>query len=99
MTWDEAIKSVQEGNFISNKNFSSNESIHEWNEELVYEDGTILSGALINIMHEEDWSKDGWYIKYTKEQVDRNKLERLHKEFKGYTLSGKNRSYEECIRK
>ena len=97
MTWEEAIKSAQEGNFVSNKNFSSNESMHEWNNELVYEDGAILSGALINIMHEEDWSKDGWYIKYTKEQVDRNKLEELHKEFKRCTLSGKNRSYEECI--
>ena len=97
MTWEEAIQSAIEGNFVSNKYFTEEQSMHEWNEKLVYEDGAILSGALINIMHEEDWSKDGWYIKYTKEQVDRNKLEELHKEFKRCTLSGKNKSYEECI--
>ena len=28
MTWSEAIKSAQEGNFVSNKNFSSYESMH-----------------------------------------------------------------------
>ena len=97
MILDEAIKKACEGNFVSNKYFTAEESMHEYNDRLYYEDGAVLGSALINIMHDENWSKDGWYIKYSKEQIDRNKLNQLHKEFGGTMISSKNRSYEECV--
>jgi hypothetical protein len=71
--------------------------MHEYKGNLYYEDGADLTtdGFIETLFHEE-WSREGWFIKYSKEQIDEEKLERLHNENKSKMLEyGK--SYEECI--
>lgn len=99
MIWSEAIDSAKEGNFLSNNNFDDKQSMHCYDGYLFYEDGSVLSGSLVNIMYDEEWSKDGWFIKYTKDKVNQNKLKEIHEEFKNrmLTMEKTYRSYEECI--
>lgn len=94
MTFDEAVRSCREGNFLTNKNFGSDQSMHMYKGELYYEDGCCLTHHLHHLQNEE-WFKEGWDIKYPKDRVDTVKLDKIHQENSKYTLFGK--SYEECI--
>lgn len=92
----EALQSAREGNFVSHHSFDYNESMHEYNGDFYYEDGTNLTvGGFINRLAYEEWSREGWFIKYSKEQIDKEKLKNLHNNSKGYMLN--NKSYEDCI--
>lgn len=96
---DEAFKLAKEGHFMSNKYFTQEQSMHYNNACFYYEDGSNLStGNFIdNYLKKEDWAKFGWYIKYDKSLVDKDILNKLHKENNGYMLH--DCSYEDCIRK
>lgn len=95
----EACQSAREGNFVSHNNFSSNESMHEYKGNLYYEDGADLTtNGFIDILTYEEWAKEGWFVKYSKEKVDKDKLKKLHKNNEGYMFRN-NKSYEECIRR
>jgi hypothetical protein len=64
---------------------------------LYYEDGANLtSDGFINILEKEQWSREGWFVKYSKEQIDKEKLEMIHIDNKGRMLSY-DESYENCI--
>lgn len=94
MTLLEACQLCREGNFVSHRNFDSSQSMHEYQYSLYYEDGANVSHDLGWIENQE-WAKDGWFIKYSKEQVDKDKLNEMHRINKGNMLYGQ--SYEECI--
>jgi hypothetical protein len=96
MTFNEACLSCSEGNFVSHRNFDSSQSMHEYKTDLYYEDGANLTHHL-DWLENEEWAKDGWYIKYNKDQVDKDKLDKMHKDNKGYMLQ--KGTYEDCIRK
>lgn len=95
MNMDEALKSANEGNFLSNKYFTEEQSLHFYNGQFYYEDGVLLNEGTLNGIKEEDWAKEDWEIKYPKEKVDKDKLLLLHEEGKGMMLC--NKSYEDCI--
>ena len=94
MTLLEACQSCKEGNFVSHTNFSSDQSMHEYNNTLYYEDGANLTHHLGYIASQE-WAKDGWYIKYKASKVNRDMLTRKHEDNKGLMLQ--DGSYEDCI--
>ena len=96
MTIQEAFVSCSEGNFVSHRNFDSSQSMHEHNCTMYYEDGANLTNHL-DWLENEEWAKDGWYVKFTKDQVDQEKLDKIHKDNKGYMLQSG--SYEDCIRR
>jgi hypothetical protein len=46
--------------------------MHEYKGDLYYEDGANLSSnGFIEKLAQEKWSKEGWFIKYTKEQINK----------------------------
>jgi hypothetical protein len=93
----EACQSAREGNFVSHKYFDTKQSMHEYNYNLYYEDGANLtSNGGMEFLEKEDWAKDGWYIKYPKEKVDKEKLRKLHDNNNGLMFMD-NQSYEDCI--
>lgn len=93
----EACLSAREGNFVSHHSFDYNQSMHEYNGNLYYEDGANLTAnGFINTLEREKWSKEGWFVKYSKDQVNKEELKKLHENYKSYMLKyGK--SYEDCI--
>lgn len=93
----EACQSAREGNFVSHHSFDYNQSMHEYNSNLYYEDGANLtSDGFIEILEQEEWSREGWFVKYSKEQVNKEKLKKIHENNKGRMLNY-NESYENCI--
>jgi len=97
MTILEACQSAREGNFVSHKNFDREQSMHEYNYNLYYEDGANLtSTGFIETLGREDWAKNGWYVKYPKEKVNKDKLKKLHEDGNQYMLKN-NQSFEDCI--
>jgi hypothetical protein len=97
MNLKEACKSAREGNFVSHHSFDYNESMHEYNGDLYYEDGANLTvDGFIDTLEHEEWSREGWFIKYSKEQVNKQRLRELHTNNKGRMLNY-NESYENCI--
>ena len=94
MTLLEAYQECRKGNFVSHISFDEKQSMHEYNHTLYYEDGANLSAGDFDL-YTEEWAKEGWYVKYTKEQVDREKLKKMHNENKNYMLQSG--SYEDCI--
>ena len=97
MTVQEAIRSCEEGNFVTHINFSSYESMHMYKGKLFYEDGADLTTSNFKLEN-EDWAKDGWRIKFSKDKVDNDKLSKLHEKRKYRMLQGIE-TYEECINK
>lgn len=96
MNLSEACQAARDGNFVSHHSFDHKQSMHEYNGNLYYEDGANLTASgFINILPKEKWSNEGWFVKYSKEMVNREKLKKLHVENKGYMLQDK--SYEDCI--
>ena len=96
MTFEEACRAAYDGNFVSNINFSEDQSMHAFNGDLYYEDGPNLTkGNFLDKISKEEWAKKNWYIKYTSDKVDREKLKELHYLFKNRMCHGE--SYEDCI--
>lgn len=100
MTLDEACKSAREGNFISHVSFDANQSMHEFNGDLYYEDGANLTigGRLDYIIRKKQWAMNDWYVRYPYIMVDTEKLKKLHDEF-GSKMLPTGRNYNECIKK
>jgi len=97
MNLQEALQSATEGNFVSHKCFDSNQSMHKFNNSFYYEDGVNLNtNNFLNILGEEEWTKDGWYVKYGKESINKEKLKEMHNKNKNY-LFLRDASYEDCI--
>lgn len=94
MNIEEALKVCEEGNFISNRYFDENQSMHYYNGEFYYEDGGVI-GRHMPWLIKQDWAKTGWRIKINKDCVDFNKLDTLHKKYKN-TIMNSGESYEEC---
>lgn len=93
----EAFKSAREGNFISHTYFDEKQSMHEFKYELFYEDGANLTiNGGIEFLEQQEWAKEGWYIKFPKEKVDIEKLKKLHEDSKTIMLKY-GQSYEDCI--
>jgi hypothetical protein len=95
MTFQEACESCISGNFLSNVSFDSKQSMHSYRDILYYEDGACLLHHL-DFISSQNWAKDGWYIKYTQDKVDKEKLDTMHKVNTGFMLSSD--SYEDCIK-
>lgn len=97
MKLKEACQSAREGNFVSHHSFDYDQSMHEYNGNLYYEDGANLTvDGFISILEKEQWSREGWFVKYSKELVNKEKLEKLHNNNKGRMLNY-NESYESCV--
>lgn len=94
MTFYEACQSCREGNFLSHKSFDAKQSMHEYKGILYYEDGAVLTHHL-DWLSNQDWAKEGWYVKYTNNLLDIEKLAVMHKMSRGMMLN--ERSYEECV--
>lgn len=91
----EAMASCREGNFVSHKGFDNKESMHCYEGTFYYEDGCNISNQLDWFTNEESL-QDGWYVKFTKDNVDVDKLKKLHANSRGLMLRCS--SYEECIK-
>jgi len=97
MTLTEACMSAMEGNFISHKHFDSKQSMHSYKGDLYYEDGANLTlGSGFDYLNHEEWAKEDWYVKFSAEKVDKEKLKELHEKYGNIMLQG-DKSYEECI--
>jgi hypothetical protein len=97
MTLQEAIQSVREGNFVSHKYFNSKQSMHEYKGNLYYEDGALLtSNNTMEWLQREEWAKTDWYIKFSEDKINKDKLKDLHDRF-SRTMLPYNSSYEECV--
>ena len=94
--FDDAQNLCYMGFFVTHCNFSSFESMHEFDGNIYYEDGANLttSGLLLNPF---DWMESGWRIKATPDKVNFEKLRNMHEGSKGLMLADS--SYEECIMK
>lgn len=92
--FEDALNLCYMGFFVTNIGLDSNESMHEFNGNIYYEDGANLTtGGLVDKPY--DWMLSGWRIKASPDMVNFEKLHEMHKGSKGYTLTGS--SYEECI--
>lgn len=98
MTLTEACKSAREGNFVSHEYFDDNQSMHSYNNDLYYEDGANLTiGSGLDFIKREEWAKNGWSVKYTKDKVNTEKLDNMHKQY-GSRMLPYGISYEDCIK-
>ena len=72
MTLEEALLKAKEGNFITNEYLDTYECIHYYNGKFYYEDGAVIPE---DTMYENDYTKNAnWRIKFTADQVDKEKL-------------------------
>lgn len=94
MNLNEAIVMCHKGNFMTHKNFDSNQSMHYYNGSLYYEDGANLDSHL-RWMKQEESLQDGWSVKFTSEQVGSQTLSNMHFANRNYML--RSGSYEDCI--
>ena len=80
---------------MTNDNFSEDQSLHFWKGDFYYEDGALLNDEFLESLYEQDWSKEHWHVKKAPYEYDKDKLEKMHIESKGYMLQ--NGSYEDCF--
>lgn len=93
----EAIEAAENGAFVSNERFSSDESLHYCNGKLYYEDGAVVTEEFLE---QQDFAKgDTWFIKFTADRVNLEMLRGLHEKAGTYMLSAYPdiESYEDCI--
>ena len=91
----EALEYARKGCFVTSSVFSTDQSMHYWNGKFYYEDGAVVPTEFLD---KEDWAHDmPWRVVATKEQVDLDKLNKMHVDSHGYMLE--RNSYMECIRK
>lgn len=89
-----ALEYARNGCFVTSSVFSSDQSMHYWNGKFYYEDGAVVP---IEFLDKEDWAHDmPWRVVALKEQVDQDKLNKMHVDSHGYMLES--RSYMECIK-
>lgn len=94
MTLEEALLKAKEGNFITNEYLDTYECIHYYNGKFYYEDGAVIPE---DTMYENDYTKNAnWRIKFTADQVDKEKLSNMHEKSQGLMLI--NSSYVEAIK-
>lgn len=94
MTLEEALLKAKEGNFITNEYLDTYECIHYYNGKFYYEDGAVIPE---DTMYENDYTKNAnWRIKFTADQVDKEKLSKMHEKSQGLMLI--NSSYVEAIK-
>ena len=89
----EAVESCRQGNFLTHRNFDSNESMHMHKGQLYYEDGANITNDF-DFLRRQGWARENWEIKFMKEQVDEEKLNSLH-EIKYFSRYGT--TYEDAI--
>ena len=91
----EALEYARKGCFVTSSVFSTDQSMHYWNGKFYYEDGAVVPTEFLD---KEDWAHDmPWRVVATKEQVDLDKLNKMHVDSHGYMLE--RNSYMECIKK
>ena len=95
MTFAECVDHVIKGFFMTNDSFSEDQSLHFWKGDFYYEDGALLNDKFLESLYEQDWSKEHWHVKKAPYEYDKDKLEKMHIESKGYMLQ--NGSYEDCF--
>ena len=95
MEFIDAICSCREGCFVSNVSLEDFESMHMYEGKLYFEDGSYLDQQPEVAQMWGKWILNGWYIKFTPEQVNATQLAKMHIESKGFLLN--NDSYEDCI--
>lgn len=94
MTLEEALLKAKEGNFITNEYLDTYECIHYYNGKFYYEDGAVIPE---DTMYENDYTKNAnWRIKFTADQVDKEKLSNMHEKSQGLMLITS--SYVEAIK-
>ena len=94
MTLEEALLKAKEGNFITNEYLDTYESIHYYNGKFYYAAGAVIPE---DTMYENDYTKNAnWRIKFTADQVDKEKLSKMHEKSQGLMLI--NSSYVEAIK-
>lgn len=93
MMLDEALESAREGCFVTCNGLAENESVHWYNGKYYFEDGAVITEEFLE---ERSWAFEGdWYIKAWKDNIDMEKLKKMHENSNGLMLfSG---SYEDCI--
>jgi hypothetical protein len=94
MTFSEACQSCREGNFLSHTSFDNEQSMHEYRGVLYYEDGAILTNH-VDWIDNQDWAKEGWYIKYNKELINKDILKEMHRKNERFLSS--DIGYAKCI--
>lgn len=96
MNLTEALASAKEGNFVTNSSFSPDQSLHYHEGKFYYEDGAVLSRDFIdNYLRKQPWaSMNHWDISIPADEVDRDKLKRMHDE--SGTLMLRKGSYMDC---
>lgn len=94
MTLEEALVKAKEGNFITNEYLDTYECVHYYNGKFYYEDGAVIPE---DTMYKNDYTKNAnWRIKFTADQVDKEKLSKMHEKSQGLMLI--NSSYVEAIK-
>lgn len=89
-----ALEYAKNGCFVTSSVFSSDQSMHYWNGKFYYEDGAVVP---VEFLDKEDWAHDmPWRVIALQEQVDQDKLNKMHVDSHGYMLES--RSYMECIK-
>lgn len=92
MNLTEACVSAREGNFVTNEYFSPDQSMHYYAGNLYYEDGAVVT---FSFLRSQEFAVEGeWRICISKEDVDFDKLEAMHKKNGHMMLSSG--SYMDC---
>ena len=89
----EALEYARKGCFVTCNGLENYESIHWYNGKYYFEDGAVVTKEFLE---NSFWAAKGnWRIKASEEDVDKEKLKKMHEESKGLMLfTG---SYEDCI--
>ena len=90
----EALNSAEEGNFVTHRTFGADQSLHYYSGKYYYEDGAGFVSA--DFLESQDWAREGWCIKYAADRIDREELQRIHENNRGYVLP--EGSYESCLK-
>lgn len=94
ITLDDAILKCRDGNFMTHELFDSKQSMHFHDGILYYEDGANLNNHISWLKNRIEM-QNGWSIKFIPEQIDKEKLTKMHNDNKDYML--RRGSYEECV--
>lgn len=94
MNLKEALRAVEDGHFVTCSSFSGDESLHEYNGKMYYEDGAVVTEQFLE--KQEFAKRATWRIFADKSIVDREKLAEMHRKASGYMLS--TGTYNECIK-
>lgn len=58
LSWDEALRALEKGLIVRNRNFTSEEFFEMRNGRLFAEDGCSMAGWYLGL----DWQKEGWSV-------------------------------------